>query len=269
MAGRVLARLGEDAEVVLTGGAGHAAELSRGFVARHFDLVVGWGGDGTINEVAGPLIGTTSALGIVPSGSGDGLARSLSLVRPAEAALAAALRGPSAPIDVGFFGARHFLNIAGAGFDAAVAHGFNRRGKRGAFGYFSRGLSIVWTYRCERYHLRLGDEASSADRFLVAFANGSQYGNGLMLAPDADVQDGWLNAVVVDGGPPLRQFWRARRLLFRKLRPAEGLHRHRVQHATIAGDTFLCHVDGETFDARGTLEVRIEPNALRVSGVQA
>jgi diacylglycerol kinase family enzyme len=261
----LLSRLGEDAEVVVTRAAGDAAALSAAYAAQGVDRVIGWGGDGTINEIAGPLIGTRSALGIVPSGSGDGLARSLGLPRRPEAALALAVKQIPAPIDVGYLGDRHFLNIAGVGFDAAVGHGFNRGAKRGATGYLKRGLSLAWTYRCERYHLRLQDDRRTGTWFMAAFANGAQYGNGLMLAADADPSDGWLNAVVVESGSPLIQFWRARRLLIGRTRHAAGILRQRVQSASVTGEHLLCHVDGETFEARGTLEVRLEPRRLLVA----
>ena len=89
-----------------------------------------------------------------------------------------------------------------------------------------------------------------------------------MIAPDADPSDGWLDAIVVAGGSPIRQFWRARRLGWRPRSPAEGVLRARVQHATIAADRLECHVDGETFDASGTIDVSITPGALRIAGAR-
>ena len=103
-------------------------------------------------------------------------------------------------------------------------------------------------------------------RFLVAFANGRQYGNGLVLAPAADPRDGLLDAVIVDSGTPFRQLWRARRMGIRRHAPAQGLHRFKVQSASVSGPTLACHVDGETFQASGTLNVRLEPRRLLVKG---
>jgi diacylglycerol kinase (ATP) len=111
-------------EIALTAARGHAALLAADFAARGMD-VIAWGGDGTVNEAAGPLIGGTIAIGIVPSGSGDGLARGLGLPLDPAKALAAALTKPAHPIDVGYLADRHFLNIAGIGFDAAVGTRFN------------------------------------------------------------------------------------------------------------------------------------------------
>ena len=256
-----------DAEVRVTDRPGHAVELARAFTRAGAAVVIAWGGDGTVNEVAGPLIGSPSALGIVPAGSGDGLARGLGLPRVPEDALAIALGGAVSTMDVGYVGTRHFLNIAGVGFDAAVAVAFNRRRRRGGTGYVFDGLTSVWQYASQSYELDLDGESFSGRRFLVAFANGSQYGNGLEVAPDADPRDGRLNAVVVSGGSPVRQLWRSRRLFFRQMAPAEGVVRRDITRARIRGDRLVCQVDGETFEANGELAVRIDPGAIRVTGI--
>jgi diacylglycerol kinase (ATP) len=103
---------------------------------------------------------------------------------------------------------------------------------------------------------------------VAAFANAKQYGNGLVLSPDADPTDGWLDSVVVDDGPAWRQIWRVRRLAIGKRRPTRGLHRRRVRAASVSGDPLVCHVDGETFETSGTLDVSIRPGALRVAGIR-
>jgi diacylglycerol kinase (ATP) len=256
------------AEIVATTAAGHAAELSRGFVARGFDVVVAWGGDGTVNEVAGPLIGTGTALGIVPSGSGDGLVGSLGLPRGTAAAFAAAVAGRSGPMDVGYLGERHFLNTAGVGFDAAVVADFNTSRRRGVAGYLTRIARMVWRYEACHYELRLDGEPRDGVHMVIAFANGREYGNRMHLAPHADAQDGWLDAVLVAEGPPWQQLWRARRLLFAPGSPADGIAHIRVKQASITGERLQCHVDGESFSASGTLEVRIVPGAIRVCGLK-
>jgi diacylglycerol kinase (ATP) len=255
------------ADVVLTRGAGDASALSRAFVDRGVDRVIAWGGDGTINEVAGPLIGSHSSLGIVPSGSGDGFARSLGAPRDLAAAWRAALTPDSHAIDVGIIGDRHFLNIAGIGFDAAVGAAFNRRAKRGGMAYLATGIPIVLRYLCEDYTADLDGQTRSGGHFLIAFANGREYGNGAVLAADADLADGWLNAVVVRGAPIWKQFWRARRLVFRPARPSAGIERLRIQRATVRGRRLLCHADGETFEASGEVHVSIKPGALRIASL--
>lgn len=257
------ASAGCDVEIAVTTGPGQAAGLARE-LAGTVDVVMAWGGDGTVNEVAGALIGTKIALGIVPSGSGDGLARSLGLPLDVAQAFSVAIQGSSRAIDVAYLAGRHFLNVAGIGFDAVVGRAFNTRRRGGAFGYAELGFRTVWSYRPVHYRLQLEREVDEGRRFLVAFGNGRQYGNGLLLAPDADLEDGWLEVVIVDDGSPLRQLWRARRLAFGPRRPAQGVRRLRVRDASVTGDTLICHVDGETFEEYGTVGVAVRPKALWV-----
>jgi len=261
-------RTDETVDIRLTRGRGHGAELSRTAVAEGAGLVVAWGGDGTVNEVAGPLIGTRTALGIVPAGSGNGLARGLGLPAEHSTALRLALVGPVGAIDTAVMGERHFLNIGGIGFDAIVALSFDQRGKRGLTSYVRRTFTEVWSYRPEQYRVELDDDRAMSGAYqMVAFANAREYGNRLVLAPDADPRDGRLNAVIVDAGPALRQLWRARRLAFPSVRPAEGVHRLAIERATVSADRLQCHVDGEPFEAEGTLEVTIRPATLLVKGL--
>jgi YegS/Rv2252/BmrU family lipid kinase len=267
LARAALERYRVSGEVVVTRKSRHAFELSQELVAAGAERVVAWGGDGTINEVAGPLVGTTTALGIVPAGSGDGIACSLGLPLATDRALEVALTKRTAAVDVGFLGARHFLNIGGIGFDAAVGRAFNARKKRGGFGYLTGGLAMAFSYRSLPYEVRLDDQVWSGERFVIVFANGREYGNHVVIAPDADPSDGRLDVVLVSSGPVLRQFWRARRLLVRQRSPAEGLLRTRAQTASVSGDELVCHVDGEVFEATGKVDVRVVPGGIQVAGV--
>lgn len=266
IARQAVAAARRDAEVVVTRAAGHGAELARRFVAQQADLVIAWGGDGTLNEVAGPVIGTTTAFGIVRAGSGEGLARSLRVPRDPALALAAALAGPLASMDVGYFGDRHFLNVAGIGFDAAVGAAFNRRKRRGLFGYFTTTLTMIAGYAPQQYQVTLGGDQIAGRCFLIGFANGPQYGGNLQLSGSANPQDGWLDAVVIGEGSPLKQLWRTRHLLKGVNRSSAGIRHARVQTASVTGDRLVCHVDGEPFETSGRAQVRIVPGALRVSG---
>ena len=269
----VAARFRVEADVRITERAGHAAELTNVFLDAGCDRVIVWGGDGTVNEAAGPIVErlAAAALGIVPGGSGDGLARSLGLGLRPERALDVAFTAPAVAVDVGYLANRHFLNIAGIGFDATVGMAFNQRSKRGLSGYLRELLGAVWSYRTERYGLVVDGATTDTDqeRFLVAFANGREYGNGMVLAPDADPTDGWLDIVLVDAGGPIRQLWRARRLALGHGRPAHGVFWGRCQSAAITGDRLVCHVDGETFVTAGTVKVRIDPGAIQVCGAPA
>ena len=259
---------GVTATIVMTERAGHARELAQGFVAARCDGVIAMGGDGTVNEVAQALVGTSVPLGIVPSGSGDGLATGLGLTTDVERSMHIALTAEPVAIDVGYAGDRLFLNIAGIGFDAAVAHLFAARSTRGFFGYVGTGSRLVWSYAAPEYEVRWhtggAEEVRRGRKLLLGFANGPTYGNQAVLAPDASLRDGLLDMVLVDSGGPVRQVWRARRLFWNHRRPAEGFERARIARATVTADTLVGHLDGEPFEASGSLEIGVRPQALWV-----
>ena len=259
---------GATATISMTEGRGHARELARGFVAARCDSVIAMGGDGTVNEVAQALIGTSIPLGIVPSGSGDGLATGLGLTTDRDRSMHTALTAAPMAIDVGYAGDRIFLNVAGIGFDAAVAHLFAGRSTRGALGYIGTGTRLVWSYAAPDYEVRWHagetEEVRRGRKLLLAFANGPTYGNLAVIAPDASLRDGQLDMVLVSEGGPVRQAWRARRLFWNHRRPAEGIERARIVRATISADVLVGHVDGEPFEVTGALEIGVHPGALWV-----
>ncbi len=163
----------------------HGAELTKGFVERDVETVVAWGGDGTINEVASALAFGGTALGIVPSGSGNGLARELNVPRDPGGALRTALTGATRTIDAGELGGRLFFNVAGIGFDAHLAALFNRSSSRGGLRYVATTIRGILGYEPSYYRLRSSDVAISRTALIVALANSRQYGLNAQIAPVA------------------------------------------------------------------------------------
>lgn len=253
-----------DVDVHLTTAPGHARELARSACEAGAGIVVAMGGDGTVNEVAQGLVGSDVALGIVPCGSGDGLARGLGLPRGRGAAFDVALTGVTSRMDVGYANEHLFLNVAGVGFDAAVGQLFATRKTRGAMGYVVKSVSLVWSYNAPHYAVVCDDARREGRKFLIAFANAPEYGNGAVLAPDADVRDGVLDVVMVDAGNPLSQVWRARRLIWNRRAPAAGMERLQTRTARVTSDHIVYHVDGEVFTTAGSLDIRVERQALAV-----
>lgn len=252
------------ADIRVTTAGGQAAELARACVEAGCDVVIAMGGDGTVNEVAQALVGGVVPLGIVPCGSGDGLARGLGLPARRREALRVALGGETARIDVGYANDELFLNIAGIGFDAEVGHAFAGLSTRGALGYVTRTIRLVWTYQAVVYDADLDGRRRTGPKFLIGFANAPEYGNWAVLSPDADVRDGLLDAVLFDAGSPLGQMWRARRLFWNRRAPARGLERLRVRTAEVTGGRLVYHLDGEPRETSGPLRVRVAPRALPV-----
>lgn len=254
--------------ISLTERAGHATSLARDAQHAGCASIIVWGGDGTVNEVGTALIGTTTPLGLVPAGSGNGLAAALGIPRDPLAAVAAAFDAPAHRIDAGMLAGRPFFNVAGIGFDAHVAALFNRRAKgaRGGWPYISIGVREGFRYPAREYRLTLDGQTSRAKALLIAFANGPEFGLRTRIAPGARVNDGLLDAVVVsDPGFVLARFWYARHLATGNPQRASIVSRQAVTRATVETEGEVeFHVDGEPGIARGSIEVSILPGALTV-----
>jgi YegS/Rv2252/BmrU family lipid kinase len=262
---RALASIGEPSNVFVTERRGHARELAAAAVARGAHLVIAWGGDGTVNEVASALLGTDAALGMVPSGSGNGLARDLAVSWNAEQAIADAVSAPARRIDAGEIGGRPFVSVAGIGFDAHVAACFERSaGRRGLAGYVRIAARELWRYRAASY--RLGDAGEGRRALLVTVANSSQFGNGARIAPAAKIDDGLLDMVVFEETSRIATIWGIPRLFTGTVARVRGVSTERIVRATVESDRpMIFHVDGEPVSGGNRLDIRVLPGALRVA----
>lgn len=261
----VLRERGVEGQVVIADGGGRGREAARALIAQGVETVVAWGGDGTINEVASQLAFRGVTLGIVPAGSGNGLARELGIDRDPRRALEAALAGPVRWIDAGELGGRLFFNVAGVGLDARLAAAFNAGGRRGLRDYVTALLREVKTYGPARYRVAAGGAAIEGEALLVALANTRQYGYRAVIAPRARVDDGLLELVVVPPLSPPAILWQARRLFTGTLHGLQGVQVRSVREAAITADRPLTfHVDGEVVAGPRALAVNVHARALPV-----
>jgi YegS/Rv2252/BmrU family lipid kinase len=264
-----LARAGLAASIHLTERAGHARDLAAAAVQDGADLVIVWGGDGTVNEAGAALAGTATAIGLVPAGSGNGLAAALGSPRDPHAALRRILSSARRAVDVGMLAGRPFLNIAGIGFDAHIAAEFNRRGRgrRGRLPYVVIGVREGCRYRGLPYDIELDGEPFHLDALLIAFANGREYGMGACIAPGARLDDGLLEATIVEDRPVVSRFLHARHLARQAIARAPRIVIRQVKAAIIKSEHLMqYHVDGEPGTAEGQIEVGILPGTLWVRG---
>jgi YegS/Rv2252/BmrU family lipid kinase len=264
-----LAQLGCSADVRVTERGGHGRELARALVDAGVSRVIAWGGDGTVNEIAPVVLSAAVPLGIVPSGSGNGLASELGLLPEPQRAFEVAVRAEPKAIDAGEINGTLFLNLAGIGFDAQVARKFHNlpAGSRGGLPYVTIGLRSILSYRAGRYRIRLeGSDPIEQTALLIVFANARQYGNGAIVAPRAELSDGRLDAVVVDDRSLVKHVWRVRHLFRGTADRAEGVITRRVRHAVVESDEPLSiHVDGEPVPPATRAEVRVLPGAIRIA----
>jgi YegS/Rv2252/BmrU family lipid kinase len=267
LAAAALDRSGVDGEIFVTDRAGHAHDLARAAVDRGATRVIAWGGDGTVNEVGRALLRAPAALGIVPAGSGNGLARALGLPRRPEAALSHAFDAPTALIDAGELAGHVFVNVAGLGFDALVAHAFSRRGgARGLQRYVRVVSRELFGYRPSTYRVSIDGETHEYRAFLLSIANGPQWGNGARIAPGARFDDGLLDIVIAQAPGALAALLQVPRLFTGTIDRAAGVITRRAAAVTIGIDPpCLAHVDGEPVVCdTSELQVRVIQGALRV-----
>ena len=257
---------GDPAEVFVTEGVGHARQLAKAAVGRGARLVMAWGGDGTINEIASALAFDETPLGIIPAGSGNGLARELGVHPRPERAIADALAAEPRPMDLGEIGGRLFANTAGVGFDAHIASCFALSRRRGFLGYAGITARALTSYAPATYRITTDTESVEARAVVVTIANSAQFGNGALIAPGAKVDDGLLDLVVIEERSRLMTVWQVPRLFTGTVHRVRGCTIRQIQRVTIeTEDPMTFHVDGEPVADGSRLVVRIHPAALRVA----
>ena len=179
----------------------HACELTLEAVKRGVDIVVAVGGDGTVNEVARSLVGSKAALGIVPCGSGNGLARHLGIPLDVKRAIEFINTAEITAVDYGKINGHPFFCTCGIGFDALVSNSFAHGTRRGFLGYMNQTLVDWLSYEPEVYELESESFKKSYKAFLVACGNAAQYGNNAYISPHASMRDGLLSVTVLEPFP--------------------------------------------------------------------
>ena len=267
LAASLVERRGLEAEVFVTEHGGHARELAHTAVARGASMCIAWGGDGTINEVASSLAFSNVALAVVPSGSGNGLARELAIPLNPAAAFEVALGGRDQLIDAGEIEGRMFFNVAGLGFDAHVAHEFAETGhaRRGFARYISIAVRELIRFVPDQYTISANGTRLETRALFIAIANSRQYGNGATIAPGARIDDGALDVVVVGERSPWSAIAQMPMLFSGKVDRLPGVTIIPTADVEISAQhDMVYHVDGEPALAGRSVRARVHPGVLRV-----
>ena len=253
-----------ECEIIKTEYAGHAAELASQCVNDHIDICVAVGGDGTVNEVARSLAHSETALGIIPCGSGNGLARHLCLPMDMKQALQVINAGKTDYFDYGVINDQPFFCTCGMGFDAYVSLKFAESGKRGLATYVENVLKEGLTYKPDTYIITDESGNHQYNAFLVACANASQYGNNAYIAPEASMQDGLLDVIIMEPFNIIEAAKVGFDLFAKTLKSnkhiktfqARSIHIHRNESGAV-------HFDGDPTKMGTDIDVRIEPLGLK------
>ncbi|MDE6077569.1 MAG: diacylglycerol kinase family lipid kinase [Muribaculaceae bacterium] len=260
-----LAAQGIAVESVMTEGRGHASELAARAVRDGLDMVIAAGGDGTVNEVANTLSNTVVPLGIIPLGSGNGLARSLGIPQDVGEALNIIEQGHVMRCDRGMVNGLPFYCTFGVGFDAAVSEKFAGMKRRGRSTYVRSVLQEFINYKSEPYAISINGSVITERAFLIAVANASQYGNNAYIAPHAKLSDGLLDLIVIHDGSPLSAVKMGVDLLTGFLDRNTRIESFRISAATITRlNAGPAHLDGEPLTLGTHLDVKCNASALTV-----
>lgn len=203
VAQRMKASLNMEVDVKTTAGKGDARRFATEAVENGYYAVIVAGGDGTVNEVAAALCDSEVALGIIPSGSGNGLARHLEIPVDENLSLDVIAENNIVACDYATVNDKPFFCTFGVGFDAAVSDRFAKQRKRGKFMYFKSALEEFVQYRPQVYTISANGKVFTQNAFLIACCNASQYGNNAYIAPTASMTDGLLDIIIIHAGSPL------------------------------------------------------------------
>lgn len=254
-----------DYEIINTQHKGHATEIAREYSARRYDAVIAVGGDGTVNEVGCGLIGSDTALGIIPCGSGNGLARHLGIPIDPFKAVKWLDKSIFTDIDYGTMNGQPFFCTCGVGFDAKVSDSFSKAGTRGVLTYLESIMKEIATYHNETYKLSFDNSSETFEAFFITCANADQWGNNAFIAPTASLQDGLLDVIaahpfnVVDA--PLIAF----QLFNRQIDKNPKVSVRKCNGVTITREKEgPAHYDGDPVIMGREIRIEIVPSGLKV-----
>lgn len=244
---------------------GHASELADEALSKNFDIIVAAGGDGTINEVGTKVLLHNKILGVLPLGSGNGLARFLNIPKNLRQALLVINAMKVDQIDTATFNNKCFFNLAGMGFDAHLSSIFSQDKKRGLTGYVKLGFQEVFNYKAQTYLINIDGQEYKRKAFAISIANSSQYGNDVFIAPNASVKDGLLDVCIIKPFSILKLPVLSYVMLRGTAETSDMIEIIKGKNIKITREKAAAvHVDGEPLQMGTDIEVLVNPLSLKV-----
>jgi len=252
-----------DYKIVTTKFAGEATEIVNIYHKQGFTKVVAVGGDGTVNEVAKAVVGTAIEMGILPTGSGNGLARHLKIPMNITKAIEVINRGNTINIDNGLINDKMFFCTSGVGFDALIGNRFAEAGTRGLYTYAKITIKEYFRSKEQQYTLTVNGNKLERNAYMITFANASQYGNNAYIAPKADISDGLMDIVIVKKFPLYVAPIFAIRMFTKCLTGSKYIETIRTKEATLSRkEDGYVHFDGEPGTMGAELKVSISHSSM-------
>lgn len=254
-----------DYQINYTSYAHHATALSLAAVLKGFDIVVAVGGDGSINDCVKGLVSTGVTLGIIPAGSGNGLARCLNLPLSVEDAIKCINNQKSMYMDSIKLNDTVYASIAGVGFDALIAKEFAKTHTRGFQPYLKLVLQHYPQYKQQDYTLIIDGKEITTQALFISFANSTQFGFNTEIAPNAELDDGLIDVVIVKKPPLPLLLWTAQLLFFNQFDKSIYVETHQARHIVVKNNGKIgVNLDGEYTEFNGDLDFSIEEKSLNV-----
>ena len=241
--------------------------LARRAVEEGYEMVVVVGGDGTVNEAVCGLVNSKVLLGIIPTGSGNGISRALGIPLDLSEACRVIAEGDSRRIDVGLLNGHYFLGVAGIGYDALVGYLFEQNwGKlRGLWNYFFSALLGYFQYQPYPLELRTGHSARSLSPLLVTIANTTQFGGGAVIAPYAEPDDGLFDVCIIHQLNFIQALYYWPRLFSGRIDTVPQWEMLRTDTVEVISDKPLpVHVDGDFLELSAHVHISLVPAGLSV-----
>lgn len=232
---------------------------------RKYDIVVAAGGDGTINQVAQAVMNTQQKLAIIPLGSGNGLARHLNIPLDTKSAVELIGSGKETTIDACNVNGKFFFCASGMGYDALVAHSFASSKKRGFFTYIKLSVVNFFSYKPQHYKIDIDGKKVETDAFIVSIANGSQYGNNAYIAPQAIINDGYMDLVIIKPVPLFVMPLLGIKMFNKTLPSSKHVEVYKGKQISIERiSTAPVHYDGEPGNMDAIVNYSIQQHAIKV-----
>jgi len=252
-------------EIVFSKFRGEGTKLAKGFVDKGFNVVVAVGGDGTVNEIAQSLIHTNCTLGIIPIGSGNGLARHLGIPMNTKKAIEQLNHSEPIYIDYGLVNNKPFFCTCGTGFDAYVSTEFAKGHKRGIMRYLEKIITGYFSYKSQTYHLQGNGIDLKTKAFVLTFANASQWGNNAYIAPQASVQDGKMDISIMSNFPIIAIPALALQLFTKTINNDLFMTTLRSEEITLMREEpGPFHYDGEPYEEGKEIQIKTVADGLKV-----
>ena len=260
-------------EILNTNAEGNYAYLKEKINSEKITDIIVCGGDGTVNQLANALQDVAVNIGIIPMGSGNGLALAASIPRRADKALQVILKGNAEYIDSFYINGKFSCMLCGLGFDAQVAHDFAKQQQRGLKTYIKQSVKNFRTATPYPFKLIVNDSLINTEAFFISIANSNQFGNNFTIAPQASLHDGLLDIVIVNKMSKMRMVWNVLKQIRKgEVRPYEDKKYHRTdigyfqtKKITIQNPSMApLHIDGDPAETSSTFEIRIIENAFKL-----